>query len=360
LYFNMPSNVELQDLTLSVYMRIMRALALGLALAIAPLDGQQASYEDCLRLYRQGSVKEAMAALSAASSNASEFQRTLRDWTVQARRRERRELLEAALMLHTEVMLASAPGGNAWRTQGAIVERLHGALTSFAPRTAFMRQWYLLIDSYRQHTVDVNSDSLDYLRVALEAFPLDAELLLSCGSLHELRWWDNAENVQRDPAADAGEGQQHLRAAADCLRGSLLANPDLLESRLRLGRVLFLLGDLAGADAELQRFRAASRDRGFLYLGRLFEGELAEQRGDRQTADAHYRAAIEIMPAAQSARIAAARLDHVQGRREQAVKMVVRALSEAPDAGDPWGWYVWGQWWQFQNHLATARTMVAR
>ena len=132
------------------------------------------------------------------------------------------------------------------------------------------------------------------------------------------------------------------------------------ESRLRLGRVLFLLDELPAAREALQAALSSvqATDPAMRYMGLLFLGELEKSRGDRVAARAAFDAAIALVPIAQSARLAAAHLAHADGQRSAASDAVIRALSGRSDGSDPWWWYVRGQLWRVDIYRDAARAMV--
>jgi tetratricopeptide (TPR) repeat protein len=289
----------------------------------------------------------------------------MNDWLTGARRARDVAALELALMLHTEGALdgfseGAALGMRSWFVQLAAIRRIFEALRSLAPGTPFLRNWYLLWESIQQGVgLTTIAQTADYLSLALEDFPNDPEVLLAAGSRYEMLWWHRSPNPQRQPSGGSGSDRQ-LRTAADWLRRSLQADPRSPEPRLRLGRVLFLLGDIKAAEAELRQSTSAAAGPAFHYLGLLFLGDLLEHRGDTAAAVAAYRSAIGLVTVDQSARVASAQLAHKEGRRSEAAEEIGRALDRPTTGTDPWWAYIRGQWWRFETHRAIALTMVRR
>lgn len=94
----------------------------------------------------------------------------------------------------------------------------------------------------------------------------------------------------------AGKAEEYYRRA-------LKARPDLLDARLRLGRLLAHKDKPAEAEPELLA-AAEVGDAGTQLLARLFLGDLAEAKGRLPEAIAQYRAALQLAPGSQAARLA--------------------------------------------------------
>jgi tetratricopeptide (TPR) repeat protein len=221
-----------------------------------------------------------------------------------------------------------------------------------------MRSWYLVWEAFQQgFNYPFPQDGTDYFGLALRTFPNDSEIQLASGAGREVRWWLATDNPQRNPNPPAGSTETVMRVAADHLRRSVAADPQQLEAYLRLGRVLTLAGELDDAEAQLKHVQSAS-DEILRYLSFLFTGELLERRGDALGAAQAYEAASRVMPLAQSAQLAAARLAHASGRRTDAAALVTKTLTSAERNEDPWWWYIRGEWWRFKNYLERARRLV--
>ena len=321
-------------------------------------------YTDLLAAYKRGDAKAALSGLKRLTSSA-DGAKNVDQWLDGARRARDIASLELALMMHTEGAVdgfaeGATLGLRSWLGQLPAVRHLVNAVRSLAPRSPFMRNWHLLWEAMLQGTgLSIIPASADYLPLALQDFPHDWEVLLAAGSRHEARWWNGSSNPRRLPSG-GGESNNGLRTAEDMLNRSLKANPASVESRLRLGRVVFLLDDLDGAEPELRRSAAPAVEPGLRYLGLLFLGELLERRGDDAAALATYESAIGLVTVDQSARVAAAQLAHKEGRRREAAEEIGSTLARPPAGFDPWWLYLRGQWWRFEDRLLAGREMVRR
>jgi VWFA-related protein len=141
--------------------------------------------------------------------------------------------------------------------------------------------------------------------------------------------------------------ETRLRRAAEAYRKSLKARPEYDAARLRLGRVLALLGEEKEAEQHLERV-AAGTERPLAYLARLFLGDLREQRGDTASALQAYRTALDLRPRSTVAGVAVARTLHASDRAA-AGALLADLLAEPAAGDDPWWQYRlrplgrWGQ-----------------
>jgi hypothetical protein len=344
-----------------------RALcALGILFFLAwPASAQKRTYEEWVAAYLRGEPGAVGAVRAMFDPMFSGERNALLNDLIKSARRAHRERIAGALMLHTEVVFSARDEADlptrTYVVHLAAVDRLHAALRDIAPRTPFIRQWYLLVESFRHRFSEPDSEELDYLDTALKMFPGDAELLLACGSRHEVAWLSGSSNPRvdvTDTGRVADRGDRNLQRAAECFRRSVAIAPDSSEARLRLGHTLMQLGELTAAAGELQRLQQPQEELAFRYLGELFMGELEERRGNRQAAAAAYTAASVLVPAAQSARVAGALLQYAEGDRRQAADTVNGVLTETSPASDPWWLYILGEWWRFETYLQAAQTLV--
>jgi len=171
------------------------------------------------------------------------------------------------------------------------------------------------------------------------------------GVLHEVFASPTAQGVRESAELPRGASflirspERELREAESFLRRALGLGPDLLEARLRLGRVLEQLGQPVRAVAELRRVVGNTTDSLLLYYARLFLGSAEEALGHLEAARESYEGAAALYPGAQSARLALAQLMRQSGDRSSAVRAILGMLTPggAGDraASDPW--------WQYQT-----------
>jgi tetratricopeptide (TPR) repeat protein len=336
------------------------ALALAVLAAAVVARAQSPDYQECLRLYRLGQVEAGFKC--AAAMGPAETARDMEDVIARADKSGKIGELEASVLLQAELLFADGVNDQFLPTlkiarRQQVISHLHAALRSLAPKTDFMRAWYLLWEAFLQGFSYPFSEAPDYFSAAMRTFPNDAEMQLAAGAGREVRWWSATDNPRRNPNPSPGSTETVMRLAAGDFRRSIAADPQLVEGHLRLGRVLMLTGELDEAEAQLKYVQSAQDDV-IRYLGFLFTGELREQRKDTAGAAQAYEAASRVMPLAQSAPLAAARLAHASGQRPEAAALIAKMLTGQEKSEDPWWWYVRGQWWRYKNYLERARRLV--
>jgi tetratricopeptide (TPR) repeat protein len=342
----------------------------------APAQPAAPSYTDIVKLYRAGEFDAAVAALRAMPPE--EVNAGVDAMLRAFQKAGGIEPVKAAAMLHTEAAIDERLQHRAvlpaqWATANALMRLFE----TMDPQSALVRQWRLLMTSFLQGQLDFFM-AMDYARGTWKAITIrsgmissavpatssssglpagvlgvdDGELRLAVATIHEMLW-------QRDLDAGWSHPRGNLGAAAGELRRALELRPDLVEARVRLARVLTFDRKYEGAARVFADIGNVTEPR-FKYLAGLFEGNLAERRGDAARAEACYLAAIDAAPAAQSARVALAHLRHATGNRGDAAARV-RALASDPagrDADDPWLWYLKGMSWRADGYLAELRTMI--
>src|SRR4051812_43766078 len=114
-----------------------------------------------------------------------------------------------------------------------------------APVSAdFRRLWYCaVINIFENNAMLAQADK--YLAHALVLFPHDPEVRLLAGIAEDMLASPRTANV------NGGDRRQALEKAERHYRAVVATAPDRLEARLRLGRVLQMRNDLAGARAML-------------------------------------------------------------------------------------------------------------
>ena len=200
-------------------------------------------------------------------------------------------------------------------------------------------------------------NSPDYLEMALLAEPQNADLLLAAGARHEMRWWKAGGNPQRDPAGRSSTDES-LTKAIHYLRRSVAADAALAEARLRLAHVHLLAGEDAAAADDLRELSKLQVPVPLRYLALLFTGRLKERSGDRAGAIESYEAATKVVPLAQAARLALARIAFADGSRDDAARIATDAFRNTDSGSDPWWWYVHGLFWHLDYQLNALRTRV--
>jgi tetratricopeptide (TPR) repeat protein len=191
----------------------------------------------------------------------------------------------------------------------------------------------------------------------------DAEMDLALGSLAAGSAYMNARDLSVEGRGKDALVRQCREQAEGHFRHALGLRPDLLEARLRLGRVLMDQDRTAEAEAELQTVLKQTTDSRTVYLALLFLGEAAEE-GDRlEEATDMYRRAVAIKPDCQAARVALAYASEREGRLD-AARLVLTPLLDRSGArnipADDWTSYPSGQFQEGFEALFRLRTCVVR
>jgi tetratricopeptide (TPR) repeat protein len=201
----------------------------------------------------------------------------------------------------------------------------------------FRRLWYCAVIGVLEDTSRLK-DADRYLDHALELYPDNGELHLLAGVAGEMR------GSPRISGLSGGERRRGLEDAAKHYRAAVAAQPDRLEARLRLGRVLQQRAELNDARTLLAPLTDATDDR-IAYLAGLFLGGVEDADHHADAALAAYDKAGARVPRAQAARIAASELRHRKGERQAAADAVPPAAG-ADNTSDPWWTYVFGEYWR--------------
>jgi tetratricopeptide (TPR) repeat protein len=145
-----------------------------------------------------------------------------------------------------------------------------------------------------------------------------------------------------------------LRRAEAFFRRSLDIDPAFVEARLRLGRVIGLLGRHQEAASELRRCAEAATGQTLQYYAALFLGAEEESLGHFDLARDAFQRASAAWPSAQSPHLALSQLARRIGNRAGAIQ-AIQAMFSLPsveeDRSDPW-------WAYFEEPAGTAKTLV--
>jgi tetratricopeptide (TPR) repeat protein len=133
---------------------------------------------------------------------------------------------------------------------------------------------------------------------AIELFPKDAELLLDRGSVRE----EMATLAPRDVEAQAR--REAFEKARRDFEQALAIEPALGLARIRLGRVLWQLGEPARSRQELEASLPALVSEDHAYLAHLFLGRVHQDGGRLADAIAEYRLCVALHENALSGAVA--------------------------------------------------------
>jgi tetratricopeptide (TPR) repeat protein len=232
-------------------------------------------------------------------------------------------------------------------------------------RDEMVRMWYRATSAYLQaaHSFVYATPHLDRAR---QLFPGDADLLLYSGSMHESMATPlvqaavmpargdepptpriggmRIEPPLQSPGFSFSIRSPHgeLLLAESFLRQAVKSRPTLTEARVRLGRVLDLLGRHEEGAAELRRAASATDDRLLLYYADLFLGQAELALNHPDEARASFERAASRYPRAQSPRLALSQLARRYGDRAGALSAIQHVLDLPASEGereDPWWYY---------------------
>jgi len=277
--------------------------------------------------------------------------------------------LRAAVMLHTdrdevERRPLSLTGQNEARcspgAHAALAEHLLALVLSQSNGREFARRWYLGM-TLRAHRDTCLEEGLRWAKGGLRWFPRDAELLLSLGTLFEVRGMLLCcSQAATDPLAFRATSQwlsQRQQAisvriaqredwdeARRSFEEALAAEAHLEEAMLHLSRVRWRLGQAEAARAPLVAVLRQSKDSSLLYLAHLFLGQLHEDASHLGEAEREYRAALALDPLAQAAAVALSHVRQLSGDVATSRRVLERALDHAGSRrGDPYWDYPFGR-----------------
>lgn len=360
--------------------RVFRIMPILFLMAPAPLYAQQQidthslALAEALATYRGGDVRAALTRLDTIpdeklTETVTRF--CTRDDVRPPIRLVRMRITTALLTELAFVTIQKNPfawGEPHLRVARALVRRLaqlaaDGREGAGEVELAFARDWYLLVASFRHGRAEVGW-SRAYLAEARDLFPRDPAVLMVSGSDHEMLSNVSAGYVTRFNTSGQRLGEsrinpeRELEDAEKFLRQAVALDPQFLEARLRLGRVLLRNGDLDGALRELRAALAHSDDQ-IRYLAWTFLGMVDVERGDLEAAERCYMEALRLFPAGQIAMLARSEAAYLSGRGGDAAGHVVSML-RIQRKEDPWWMYLLGDWWHFEARLIRLHTEALR
>jgi hypothetical protein len=206
-------------------------------------------------------------------------------------------------------------------------------------RDEMVNLWYRATNAQLQATFQINPT---HNRRALELFPDDADLLFFAGCYHEVMATSQVQNVSRalpqEMTGVIGSERSELRQAERFFRRALSAASHFDEARIRLGRVLGLLG--RHADAVDQLRAAAPADPLLAYYAAMFLGAEVDALARPAEARGWYERAAALYPSAQSPLLALSQLAQREADRPGAIRTLEQALQFRADGDDdPWWTY---------------------
>lgn len=185
-------------------------------------------------------------------------------------------------------------------------------------------------------SINDTANARNWLARALAIRPTSPALLTLQGAAHEL----DATNVNPDLMRSNNQKTRALitrgryfALAAESFRSALRSNPSHTPAEIRLGRILFLIEEMAEAQTTLERAEARAQEPGDRYLSALFLGGLHQRRGNVAAARAAYERALAVLPRSQTAVVALGHLESMSGGVDRA-RTVAQAYLESATVDD--------------------------
>ena len=316
---------------------VLAAVAPALAADVARPAFSRAEWYELVRSYARGERAQAVASLGAWRER--DLARQLAGLEQAARAAERcpgcpnllEDLpLEAAVMLLWDRDRTEQPPPEGVEQ----VRRCPGPLANLAGRLArvlarrpatadYARRFYRMVVTACQWDACFEAAER-WAGAGIEVFPRDAELLLARGSVREesatlgSRATDATSATGSASAVAASARKQGLEKARRDLEDALSNDAGLVLARVRLGRVLWRLGEPELARQQLEAALPSLRHVDHVYLAHLFLGRIQQDAGRLEEAIAEYRLAAALHPSALSAGIALSNALVVAGDTEGA------------------------------------------
>jgi tetratricopeptide (TPR) repeat protein len=210
------------------------------------------------------------------------------------------------------------------------------AVTPEPGQDDWVHRWYRAAASRTRRDSELAS-AAPLLDRAKQLFPGDALFPFHVGCLHETLASPAVQAVVASEAPPRGASTTVFRPgtnwaqAASAFNAALALQPEWPEARLRLGRVLGLLGRHQEAVAMLGRVLRETTDPPLVYWGSLFLGAEQVSLGRDAEARASFARARALRPAAQAPSLALSQLARQSGDRAQAVAELRAVLTLPSD-----------------------------
>ncbi len=195
-------------------------------------------------------------------------------------------------------------------------------------------------------------DATRQLERGRQLFPEDADLLFLSGCIHEAYAAPDLQEAAASAVLPVGQtlalgsARSHLAQAETEFTKALEKNGRLIEARLRLGRVLGLMGRHREAAGHLREVAATVGDSELVYYACMFLGEEERALGNRGAARDAYDRAAALYPRAQSPLFAQSSLAASLGdmtEASRAAEKIRRLPADERERFDPWiGYYAAG------------------
>jgi len=238
-----------------------------------------------------------------------------------------------------------------WPFARSLLDLLPHSATANESDRAFTAEWYHAVAAYLLVTGHHGDLDLHLKRGGI-VLPADARLLFDRGCYAEVLGLPIYQELSADPSNSASLKRMSIDVPAERLTDgeaeslfhqALAIDPQFVEARVRLARLLERRGKAAEAADEIDTALAGHPDRQVAFYARLVAGRIALRRGRPQDALAHYTEALNLYPNAQSALVGASHAAAMASDVSAAVSFVQRLGSRSSEAdADPWWQYRFG------------------
>jgi tetratricopeptide (TPR) repeat protein len=195
-----------------------------------------------------------------------------------------------------------------------------------------------------------------FVASALQRFPDDPGFLLANAIVSDQRWPLGNENVMT--AAQAAKQVAGVTASYDAVIAHPEAPDAVAEARVREAYFFHRLNRDAEALSQLDAVRDPDADPAVRFLRDLFRGHVLIALGRTAEAVDAYRAAVAILPGAQSARVALMNALVASGDRPGALALSESIQATPASDADPWHLYWPGDYRRFPQELGRLRALV--
>jgi len=207
----------------------------------------------------------------------------------------------------------------------------------------FERYWYFAALTMLEGSVRPATTSA-FVERALGRFPDEPRFVLSRAITSDLHLMVRAQQKPTDGDAKNPAPVDHQTVRRDY--EAAIAHPEIaVEARIRFAYYLHRGGQHGAALVQLNEAgREPITDPYLRYLRHLFMGHVLSNLDRREAAGDAYRAALDVVPGAQSARVALMNVLLLGGDRATAEALAEQVQDERAEGIDPWWMYWQGQY----------------
>lgn len=236
----------------------------------------------------------------------------------------------------------------------ALLERFTRLVRHPLEPDTFERYWHFAVLTMLEGSLRPGV-TRTFVERALQRFPNEPRFILSRAIAADVAWLTtrsaSSPTSADEPSVDASTVREYYEAAIQL--------PEVAtEARIRYAHFLLRSGQSRLALAQLDLAgKGAIADVHLRYLHALFKGHVLDALDQQADAAAAYRAALEIVPRAQSGRVALMNTLLLLGDRAGAEALAETIQAELEPPLDPWWMYWQGQFRLYGAAMARVREM---